>query len=57
MVALMNEVKIKLSPKDKAIADKTAELIERDYSETLRKLAEYEEENRIDAKYRKKIVK
>jgi hypothetical protein len=53
----MNEVKIKLSPEDKAIADKAAELIERDYGETLRKLAEYEEENKIDAKYRKKIVK
>lgn len=50
----MADVKIKLSPKDKAIAEKAAELIARDYGETLRRLAE---EDKEDAKYRKKIVK
>jgi hypothetical protein len=46
--------KIELSPENKAIADKAAELIVRDYGEVLRRLAE---EDKEDAKYRKKIVK
>lgn len=44
----------KLSEEDKAVADKAAELIARDYGETLRRLAE---EDKEDAKYRKSIVK
>lgn len=46
--------KIILGEEDKAIAEKAAKLIARDYGETLRRLAE---EDKEDAKYRKKIVK
>lgn len=46
--------RINLSEEDKAIAEKAAKLIARDYGETLRRLAE---EDKEDAKYRKKIVK
>jgi hypothetical protein len=48
------EKKIELSPENKAIAEKAAKLIARDYGEVLRRLAE---EDKEDAKYRKKIVK
>lgn len=43
-----------LTGEDIRIAEKAAELIARDYGETLRRLAE---EDKEDAKYRKKIVK
>lgn len=46
--------RMNLSEEDKAIAEKAAKLIARDYGETLRRLAE---EDKEDAKYRKKIVK
>lgn len=46
--------KVELSEEDKTIAEKAAELIARDYGETLRRLAE---EDKEDAKYRKSIVK
>ncbi len=43
-----------LTGEDIRIAEKAAKLIARDYGETLRRLAE---EDKEDAKYRKKIVK
>ena len=43
-----------LTGEDIRTAEKAAKLIARDYGETLRRLAE---EDAIDAKYRKKIVK
>lgn len=46
--------KMILSEEDKAIAEKAAKLIAKDYGEVLRRLAE---EDKEDAKYRKKIVK
>ena len=46
--------KMILGEEEKAIADKATKLIARDYGATLRRLAE---EDKEDAKYRKKIVK